>query len=99
MQVGLMTKQYRWIITNLDANSLDLDQLRYGGTNITTFQIINENHLIFDKNPIIGEETPEEMENFDEIIDDSMFPNSRPVLDDIMPTYPEKFISKSIQFI
>lgn len=35
MEVGLMTKDYSWILTNLDAHSVDLEPYQYSGVNIT----------------------------------------------------------------
>lgn len=92
MQVGLLTDQYRWILTNLDAHSLDLYQFIYGGTNITTFRILDENHPIFAKDSRARPEpTIDNYENFDELSDDFVLstPESNP--DSIMPVYPDKF--------
>lgn len=47
MQVGLMTKNYRWIITNLDAHTIDLEPFQYSGTIIKIFRISDTNHMIF----------------------------------------------------
>lgn len=95
MQVGLLTKQFRWIITNLDAHSLDLDQFKYGGTNITTFRILDTNHPIFYTGKV-RKESLDDRENFDKILEDSSFPNLDPQLDEFMPVYPDKFIGKFI---
>lgn len=48
MQVGILTKHYRWILTNLDTHSLDLEQYQYSGANITTFRILDTKHPVFD---------------------------------------------------
>ncbi|CAG9764246.1 unnamed protein product [Ceutorhynchus assimilis] len=34
-QVGIMTEQYKFIITNLDLSTVNLEPFQYGGTNIT----------------------------------------------------------------
>lgn len=34
-QVGIMTEQYKFIITNLDLGTVNLEPFQYGGTNIT----------------------------------------------------------------
>lgn len=47
MQVGLITKHYKWIIMNLDAYSIDFEPYRYSGTNITVFRSLNVRHPLF----------------------------------------------------
>nr|UTN00859.1 ionotropic receptor [Semanotus bifasciatus] len=40
-QVGLMTDQYSYFITNLDAHTEDLTAFQYGGSNITGIRLVN----------------------------------------------------------
>lgn len=96
MQVGLMTKEFSWIITNLDAHSLDLNQFRYGGTNITTFRILDENHAIFYPIGYYRKPSTDDPENYDDVIDDSVLPNIESSLNDMMPVYPDKFMGIEI---
>lgn len=70
MQVGLMTKHYRWIITNLDAHSSDLEPYQFSGTNITTFRILDKRHPIF--NTL---KEPEDLENDNDLF--NVDPESR----------------------
>lgn len=93
MEVGLMTKYYKWVIANLDAHSIDLDAYRYSGVNITLFRILNTKHPIF------------ELKNDDsEAVDDAfdVDPESHKKCDTsnnnekniVFPVYPEKFKSE-----
>lgn len=98
MQVGLMTKNYRWIITNLDAHSINLEPYQYSGANITTFRILDTKHSIF--NPFPKRE--EEVENpdlFNVYPDENKMRNGQCNMDlneNIkIPVYPKKFESKS----
>lgn len=94
MQVGLMTKHYRWIITNLDAHSVDLEPYQYSGVNITVFRILNTNHPIF-ISPKSSDDNDDDVFNVD--------PESRQVMRNgnceainqsiPFPIYPEKFNS------
>lgn len=45
-QVGLMTDQHHFILTNFDAHTIDMEPFQYSGTRITTLRIIDP------KNPI-----------------------------------------------
>lgn len=92
MQVGLLTKSYRWIITNLDAHSLDLNQFRYGATNITTFRILNESHSIFQTEMVDPNQIPNNDETIDDNFDDSSITNIDLTPIDMIPVYPDKFI-------
>lgn len=104
MEVGLMTKYYRWIIANLDAHSIDLEPYRYSGVNITLFRILNTNHQIFDlteTNAIDIDDNNDDEDVF------NVDPESRKISTDrncdgnnansentALPTYPEKFKSE-----
>lgn len=97
MQVGLMTKHYRWIITNLDTHSIDLEPYQYSGTNITTFRILNTKYPLFNQlarnNNDFGNADdmfnvdPESKQNAETA--ENCKPNSenKPII----PTYPDKF--------
>lgn len=58
-QIGLMTNEYHYIITNLDLHTLDLTPYQYSETNITGIRFINpESEVlrsvafdIYDQNP------------------------------------------------
>lgn len=54
MQMGLMTNPYHFIISNLDAHTIDLNPYKFGEANITTFRMINQTHpalqAILDRN-------------------------------------------------
>ena len=39
-QVGMLTQQYRYLITTLDAHTIDLQPYQFSDTNITTIRII-----------------------------------------------------------
>ena len=41
-QVGLMSDPHKYIITNLDMNTLDLTPYQYGGSNITGVSLIHK---------------------------------------------------------
>lgn len=106
MEVGLMTKYYKWIIANLDAHSIDLEPYRYSGVNITMFRIVNTNHPIFD----LTRTNANDNDNDANDDDDDVFnidPESRRISKDRncdannnkmnsidFPIYPEKFKSK-----
>jgi len=40
-QVGLISQGYYFLLTSLDAHTINLDDFKYGGTNITAFRMIN----------------------------------------------------------
>merc|ERR1712128_279391 len=40
-QVGLISQGYFFLLTSLDAHTINLDDFKYGGTNITAFRMIN----------------------------------------------------------
>lgn len=98
MQVGLMTKHYRWIITNLDAHSINLEPYQYSGANITTFRLLDTNNAIFDQlskgddlendNDLFNVD-PESKMNADNKDDKCLSKSDR-----TLPTYPEKFNGK-----
>lgn len=97
MQVGLMTKHFRWILTNLDTHSIDLEPYQYNGANITTFRILDSNHAIFNLRPTTQEDDNEDLFNVDpesrrnangnQLGDDKCNSNT---VDRLIPVYPEK---------
>lgn len=98
MQVGLMTKNYRWIITNLDAHTIDLEPFQYSGTIIKIFRISDTNHMIFNLIPAEGN-----LDQFDDPLitneKDNFYSNScaapNEQLISSIPIYPERFNSIS----
>ena len=42
-QVGMTSAEYNYLLTGLDAHTVNLNRFRYGGTNFTTFRMININ--------------------------------------------------------
>ena len=40
-QIGLVSEGYFFLITSLDAHTLNMDDLKYGGTNFTAFSLID----------------------------------------------------------
>ena len=40
-QVGLISQGYSFLLTSLDAHTINLEDFKYGGTNITAFRMIN----------------------------------------------------------
>lgn len=40
-QIGMMSDYHSYLITSLDLHMVDLDEFRYGGTNITAFRLLN----------------------------------------------------------
>ena len=40
-QVGMMTKDQSWILTNLDAHTIDFDPFKYDFTNLTLFRSVD----------------------------------------------------------
>ena len=42
-QVGMTSSEYNYLLTGLDAHTVNLNRFRYGGTNFTTFRMININ--------------------------------------------------------
>lgn len=40
-QIGMMSDYHSYLITSLDLHVVDLDEFKYGGTNITAFRIVN----------------------------------------------------------
>lgn len=45
-QVGLMTDQHQFILTNFDSHTIDLEPYQYSGTTITTLRLIDPEHKI-----------------------------------------------------
>ncbi|XP_055382987.1 glutamate receptor ionotropic, kainate 2 [Condylostylus longicornis] len=41
-QIGMMSDYHSYLITSLDFHTVNLDEFKYGGTNITGFRLINE---------------------------------------------------------
>ena len=39
--VGMMTSYYDYLITSLDLHSVDLEDFKYGGTNITALRLVD----------------------------------------------------------
>lgn len=94
MQVGLMTKHYRWIVTNLDTHSINLEPYQYSGANITTFRILDAQHPIFRPskaddfdNQDLFNVDPESMMNVENCKSDNTV---------LIPNYPEKFNGRLI---
>ncbi|KAG8227033.1 hypothetical protein J437_LFUL013820, partial [Ladona fulva] len=48
-QVGLMTSQHNYIITNPDMHTIDLEPFQHGGTNITGVQLIDPEDMLVKK--------------------------------------------------
>lgn len=97
MQVGLMTKHFRWILTNLDTHSIDLEPYQYNGANITTFRILDSNHAIFSSRPTAQEDDNEDLFNVDpesrQNADGNQFGDDKcnsNAFDRLIPVYPEK---------
>lgn len=96
MEVGLMTKHFRWIIANLDTHSIDLKAYSYSGANITVFSLLNSNHEIFDSQPEIEDTDssdvfyvePDSRWNVDNRMENEKCSSN--YNRNIMPTYPEK---------
>lgn len=40
-QIGMMSDYHSYLITSLDLHMVDLDEFKYGGTNITAFRLVN----------------------------------------------------------
>ena len=40
-QIGMMSDYHSYLITSLDLHSVDLDEFKYGGTNITAFRLVD----------------------------------------------------------
>ncbi|XP_043279379.1 glutamate receptor ionotropic, kainate 2 isoform X2 [Venturia canescens] len=40
-QIGMMSDYHSYLITSLDLNSVDLEEFKYGGTNITAFRLVD----------------------------------------------------------
>lgn len=40
-QIGMMSDYHSYLITSLDLHTLNLEDFKYGGTNITAFRLIN----------------------------------------------------------
>lgn len=105
MEVGLMTKYYKWILANLDAHSIDLEPYRYSGVNITMFRIINTNYPIFDLtktdangNDDINNDDDDDLFNIDpesrkKSMDRNCDANNANSNNIALPIYPEKFKS------
>jgi hypothetical protein len=41
MQVGMMTAYHNYLITSLDLHMVNLDEFKYGGTNLTAFRLLD----------------------------------------------------------
>lgn len=41
-QIGMMSDYHSYLVTSLDLHTVNLDEFKYGGTNITGFRLINE---------------------------------------------------------
>lgn len=41
-QIGMMSDYHSYLVTSLDLHTVNLDEFRYGGTNITGFRLIND---------------------------------------------------------
>ena len=39
--VGMMTSYFEYIVTSLDMHSIDLEDFKFGGTNITAFRLVD----------------------------------------------------------
>lgn len=90
-----MTKRYKWIVTNLDAHTIDLEPFRYSGIEFMTFRVLNTNHSVFQSAPAI-EDDINGMD--DEVLaggkDDFYAKGCEPPADqlvDLVPNYPDKF--------
>lgn len=46
-QIGIMIDKYQYIITNLDAHTIDLEPYQYSGANITLIQMVDTSHDTF----------------------------------------------------
>ena len=42
--VGMMTANHNYLITSLDLHLVDLEDFKYGGTNITAFRLVDPAH-------------------------------------------------------
>lgn len=94
MEVGLMTKHHRWIITNLDAHAADLEPYRYSGVNITVFRILNRNHPIFSRHKL--DDNDDDAFNVDPESQQSSLTGNCDGNNNLQfPIYPEKFYGKS----
>nr|CAD7577210.1 unnamed protein product [Timema californicum] len=40
-QIGMMSDYHSYLITSLDLHSVDLEEFKYGGTNITAFRLVD----------------------------------------------------------
>lgn len=40
-QIGMMSDYHSYLITSLDLHTVDLDEFKYGGTNITAFRLVD----------------------------------------------------------
>lgn len=45
-QVGLMSDQHQFILTNFDSHTIDLEPYQYSGTSITTLRLVDPEHQI-----------------------------------------------------
>jgi ionotropic kainate glutamate receptor 2 len=43
-QIGMMSDYHSYLITSLDLHTVDLDEFKYGGTNITAFRLVDPNN-------------------------------------------------------
>lgn len=48
-QIGMMSDYHSFLITSLDLHTVDLEEFKYGGTNITALRLVNpDNSLVQD---------------------------------------------------
>ena len=40
-QVGMMTAYHNYLITSLDLHMVDMEEFKYGGTNVTAFRLLD----------------------------------------------------------
>ena len=43
-QIGMVSEDHFYLLTSLDAHTVDLHSFKYGGTNFTAFRMIDTNH-------------------------------------------------------
>uniref|UniRef100_A0ABD2XQE3 Receptor ligand binding region domain-containing protein n=1 Tax=Trichogramma kaykai TaxID=54128 RepID=A0ABD2XQE3_9HYME len=49
-EIGMMTDYHSYFITSLDLHTIDLNEFKYGGTNITGFRMIKPDSIMI--NPL-----------------------------------------------
>lgn len=45
-QIGMMSDYHSYLITSLDLQTLDLEEFKYGGTNITAFRLVDPESVV-----------------------------------------------------